>query len=56
MRELTGNGEDDLIVTSETPQNSAARVYTFANFQTGNVNVPTTYPLGTTTIDGIYVG
>ena len=54
MVDLSGNGQDDLVVASENAQNSAARVFAYSNFQTGNLNVATTYPLGTATISGLY--
>jgi hypothetical protein len=54
MSDLQGNGLDDLVVASGNAQNSAARVFTFADFQTGNLSAPTAYPLGTATVDGLY--
>jgi hypothetical protein len=54
MVDLSGNGQDDLVATSENAQNSAARVFGLANFQTGNVNTPISYPIGTTTYAGLY--
>jgi hypothetical protein len=54
MRDMTGNGLDELIVASADPQNATAAVYSIANFQTGNLNVPVTYPVGTATVNGLY--
>jgi hypothetical protein len=54
LRDLTGTGLDDLIVTSENPFNSAARVYSITSFQTGNLSAPYQYPLGPVTISGLY--
>jgi hypothetical protein len=54
MSDLEGNGLDDLIVASGNPQNSAARVFTYADFQTGNLSAATSYPLGANTVAGLY--
>jgi hypothetical protein len=54
MRDLEGNGLDDIIVTSENPLNSAARVFNYADFQTGNLSAPIQYPIGTATLAGLY--
>jgi hypothetical protein len=49
-----GSGTDDLVVTSADPSNSVVRLFTFAQAQAGGAGAPDAYPLGTTTVNGVY--
>jgi hypothetical protein len=54
MRDLTGSGRDELVVASGNPLNSAVRVFTFADVQAGGGAAPIYYPVGTSTVDGVF--
>jgi hypothetical protein len=54
MRDLTGSGQDELVVASGNPLSSAVRVFTFADVQAGGGAAPIYYPVGTRTVDGVF--
>jgi hypothetical protein len=56
MVDVDGSGRDELVVTSADPSNPLVRLFTFAQAQAGGAGSAYAYPLGTTTVNGVYVG
>jgi len=53
--DVDGSGVDRLIVGSGDPSNSLVRLFTFAQAQAGGAGSAYSYPLGATTLNGVYV-
>ncbi|QJX00335.1 FG-GAP-like repeat-containing protein [Frigoriglobus tundricola] len=53
--DVYGSGVDQLIVGSGDPSNSLVRLFTFAQAQAGGAGSAYSYPLGATTVNGVYI-